>query len=137
LVGLDLGAIAFPLGPGGEPGGSLLQGVQQEGGAAVLNAVFGDRVHHLLKTFLHSVKVIEDRNMKDAGIAVLSLAGVLHAAGASIEMEIAKTLVANSGRTAVNAICLEMVAGTEGHGCLQNTGYQPPAINSQPMVTVS
>jgi hypothetical protein len=39
----------------------------------------------------------------------------LHTAGTGIEVEVAVTLISESGRTAVDAICLEMVTGTVGH----------------------
>jgi hypothetical protein len=77
------------------------------------------------------VHVVENGHLEAAGIAVHTSASGLHATGAGVEMEVAETLIAKSGRTAVDAVFLEMLAGTAGHGCLQNLGYQLSAISSQ------
>lgn len=115
FAGLDFGATAFPFGTGVEAGSRLLQGVEEESGATVLNAVVGQRIHHLLESGLDGVHVIEDGYLEAAGFAVQTMAGGLHPAGAGVEVEVAIALVAKSGRTAVDTIFLEMVASTVGH----------------------
>jgi hypothetical protein len=115
LVCLDFGATAFPLRTGVEAGGRLLQGVEQECGATVLDAVIRQRIHDLLESSLDGVHVIEDRHLEAAGLAVQTKADGLHAAGAGVEVEVAIALVAKSGGTAVDTIFLKMVASTVGH----------------------
>jgi hypothetical protein len=115
FVGFDLWAAALPFGPGVEAGSGLLQGVKKQCGAAVLDGVFGECVDHLLKTVLNGVHVVEDRHLQAAGLAMETSVRGLHTAGTGIEVEVAVTLISESGRTAVDAICLEMVTGTVGH----------------------
>ena len=115
FVGLDLGAAAFPFWTGLEAGGGLLQSVEQECGAPILDAVVGQSVNDLLESSLDGVHVVEDGHVEAAGFAMQTSAGSLHAAGTGVEMEVTITLVAKGGRTAVNAIFFEMVTGTVGH----------------------
>jgi hypothetical protein len=59
------------------------------------------------------VHVVEDWHLEvRPGLAVQTSVSGLYAAGANIEVEVAITLVAKSGRTAVDAILLEMVTST-------------------------
>jgi hypothetical protein len=64
---------------------------------------------------LDGVHVIEDGHLQAARFVVQTSAGGLHAMGAGVEVEVAKTLVAKGGRTAVDTIFLKMVASTVGH----------------------
>jgi hypothetical protein len=123
LVGCDLGTLAFPSGRGLEVGSGLLESVEKESGAAVIDAVIGDGVDDLLNAGLHGVHVVENRHLEvRAGLAVQTRVRSLHAASASVEVEVAITLIAKSGRTAVDAIFLEMVASTVWHGSLSKYG---------------
>ena len=113
LVGCDLGTLALPPWRGFEIGSSLLESVEKESGAAVIDAVIGDGVDDLLNAGLHGVHVVENRHLEvRAGLAVQTRVRSLHAASASVEVEVAITLIAKSGRTAVDAIFLGMVAST-------------------------
>ena len=116
LVGDDLGTLAFPLWCGLEAGGRLLQGVEQKPGATIVDAIVGEGVNDLLNAGLDGVQVVENGHLEAAGVAVNTSEGGLYAAGAGFEVEIAITLIMKSGRTAIDAICLEMVTGTVGHG---------------------
>ena len=113
FVGCDLGTLALPLRRGLQPGSSLLERVEKQTGATVIDAIIGESVDDLLNASLHGVHVVENRHLEARpGLAVQTSVSGLHAAGASVEMEVAITLIAKSGRTAVDAIFLEMVAGT-------------------------
>jgi hypothetical protein len=123
FVGLDLGTLALPAGSGPEAGSSLLQGVEKQSGAPVIDAVVGEGVDYLLNASLHGVHVVENGHLETAGIvAVQTSASRLYTAGAGVQVEVAITLVAKSGRTAVDAIFHEMVAGTVGHESLLKMG---------------
>ena len=115
FVGLDLGALAQPAGSRFETDGSLLQGVEQKSGATVINAVVCKGVDDLLNAGLHGVHVIENGHLETALVAVQTCLSSLDAAGTGVEVEVAVTLVAKSGRTAVDAIFHEMVTRTVGH----------------------
>ena len=115
FVGHDLRALSFPLWRGPEAAGGLLESVKQQPSAAVVDAVIGDGVDHLLDAGLDGVHVVEDGHLETARVAVDTRAGGLDAAGANVEVKEAVTLVAKSGGTAVDAIFFEMVTGTVGH----------------------
>ena len=94
FVGCDLGTLAFPLRRGLEPGSGLLKGIQKKAGASVIDAVVGKRVDDLLNASLYSMHVVENRHLEArAGLAVQTGVSGLHAAGASVEMKIAITLI--------------------------------------------
>jgi hypothetical protein len=67
FVGCDLGALALPPWRGFEIGSSLLESVEKESGATVIDAVIGDGVDHLLNAGLHGVHVVENRHLGSEG----------------------------------------------------------------------
>jgi hypothetical protein len=92
-----------------------LQGVEQKGGAAWLDAVVGEGIDDLLEPGLNSMQVVEDGHLETAWFVVQTAIGGLHPAAAGVEVEVAIALVAKSGRAAVDTIFLKMVASTVGH----------------------
>jgi hypothetical protein len=93
-----------------QSGCGLLEGIEQKSGATVIDAVVGKSVNDLLNAGEHGMHVVEDRHLEvRPGLTVQASMSGLYATGANIEVEVAITLVAKSGRTAVDAILLEMV----------------------------
>jgi len=115
LAALDLLALAFPPRRAVQVGGGLLQGIEHKAGALVVDAVVGEGVEHLHERSLHSMHVFEHGELNAAGLALEAGTGRLQAAGASLEVEVTEILATKSGRIAVDAIFLEMVAGRVGH----------------------
>ena len=94
FVGGDLGALALPLWRGLQSGSGLLERIKKEPGAAVIDAIVRECVDDLLNPGLYGMHVVEDGHLEArAGLAVQTCMRGLHAAGASVEMKIAITLI--------------------------------------------
>ena len=94
FVGGDLGALALPLWRGLQSGSGLLERIKKEPGAAVIDAIVRECVDDLLNPGLYGMHVVEDGHLEArAGLTVQTCMRGLHAAGASVEMKIAITLI--------------------------------------------
>ena len=80
MIDFNFGTAALPLGRTVQRGGGLLQGVEHEARALVVDAIVGQGIEHLRKRDLHSMHVFDDGKLNAASFAT--------AAGASVEMEV-------------------------------------------------
>jgi hypothetical protein len=94
FVGCDFGTLTLPPWRGLKAGSGLLESVKKEPGAAVIDAIVRECVDDLLNPGLYGMHVVEDGHLEArAGLAVQTCMRGLHAAGASVEMKIAITLI--------------------------------------------
>jgi hypothetical protein len=115
-------ALALPSRRAIEIGRSLLQRIQDGPSTLGIDAILGDSPHDLGERDLHGVHVLRERQVERGVIAAPTSASSFHAASAKVEMEVAVVATVECGRTAVDAIFLEMVTGTNWHVALQNSG---------------
>jgi hypothetical protein len=109
VVEFDLGTAALPLAI--QHGRGLLEAVQHQASALVVNAIVGQSFKDLLERDLHRVHVFHDRQLDTAGFTAAAGLGHLQATGTSVEVKVTEFLVTKCGRVAVDTIFFEMVTG--------------------------
>jgi len=99
-----------------------LQAEQQGAGTLRFDAIGGESVHNLEEGDLHIQDGIERWEVESADFGAAAETGALLRTVLIALVEVAEFLAAKGGRTAGDAICLEIVAGGVGHECLRKMG---------------